>query len=266
MQFASQPMTFDAAERWFAQKANLPTGMTSAQISTNLPPRIRNHAFFSAQVAKAHVLDGLRGPVEMLRSGKVNVARAREMMREYLARAGYGMPEPDSKADRDLKNLAGQRRLDLILRQNVAMAHAVGQREVAEHPAVMDYLPNYEYDARDDARGSHAQFDGLILPKTDPFWRTHYPPWEFNCRCMAFDTAAPPNGRSTAWNRTVTGADYGVVTRGRRAVAAGPAGSGFVFQSSPADAFAGISLESIADDALRAAVARAFATRGGGEK
>ncbi len=73
----------------------------------------------------------------------------------------------------------------MILRLNAGMAHAAGRHEVSMHPAVLERWPFFRYLARDDAatRVTHAALDNLVLAKTDPFWRTHTPPWDFGCRC-----------------------------------------------------------------------------------
>jgi SPP1 gp7 family putative phage head morphogenesis protein len=36
----------------------------------------------------------------------------------------------------------------------------------------------------DRVRDSHAALDGVVLPKDDPFWAKHFPPWEWGCRCL----------------------------------------------------------------------------------
>ena len=35
-------------------------------------------------------------------------------------------------------------------------------------------------------RASHKPFDGLVLPIDNEFWREHYPPNGWRCRCIAF--------------------------------------------------------------------------------
>ena len=259
--FLTEPITFSAGRRWLEQKVNLPLELSSREISNQIPARIRGEAFFSAQVAGAHILEGLRGPLEMVGRGEIGVGRCVEMYKEFLSKQGVGIPAPGEKGERDLRNLGSTARLELIVRQNVAMAHAVGQREVAEHPAVVEMFPNYEYSAVMDAhtRDEHAAFDGLILPKDDPFWAAHYPPWEFNCRCMVFDTDVDPNGQTATPQKNDDGTDAPLrVDYNGRMLEAGPAASGFEFESSPGAAFENPDFGSIKDDALRAHVEQAW--------
>ena len=39
------------------------------------------------------------------------------------------------------------------------------------------------YREDDRVRPSHRALDGIIVPKDDPFWQNHFPPWEWGCRC-----------------------------------------------------------------------------------
>ncbi len=253
MLFAGDPLTFSAARRFMERKVNLPTGLSSAEIALKVPARIRAQSFFSAKVASAHILEGLRKEVDLVAGGQIGYAQARERLKEFLSKQGVGIPAPGAKEDGKVGELASTRRLDLILRQNTAMAHAVGQREVAEHPAVMELLPNYEYVAEmdDSTRMDHAKLNGLVLPKNDPFWKTHFPPWDFGCRCGAFDTDAPANGKSGKW---ADGDQIGTVVHDGQTVNLLPNESGFTFTSDPADVFADPDFASINDPDLRALV------------
>ena len=214
--FMTEPDEYSAALEWFDRKATMPTGMSSAEISLNVPGPTRLQAFFSARVASANVLESLRGECRAILDGTRSETEAASRLREFLAREGYGIPKPKRKEDGDLTNLASDRRLRLVLRQNVAMAQAVGRRSVSEHPEVLELFPNYRYSANTER---HARYDGLVLPKSDPFWDTHYPPWDFGCLCLIYDTDEP-------------------AARGAQNVRDVPAPkSGFVFDSRPAVAF-----------------------------
>ena len=39
------------------------------------------------------------------------------------------------------------------------------------------------------------QWDGLILPKDDPFWNSHFPPKEFRCKCYSRAVSEPRKRR-----------------------------------------------------------------------
>lgn len=250
-EYAKQPLPFTAAQRWLEQKVTLPTGLNSRQIANRIPARIRGQAFFSARVASARILERLRQEVTKLAAGESDYVSARARIKTFLARIGYGVPDVGTKEDRDIQRLESTARLDLILRQNVAMAHAVGQREVSENEAVVEIFPNYRYVANTDR---HARFDGLVLPKDDPFWATHYPPWEYNCQCMVIDTDEPVNGRSYGFADTPEGGQQGRLEFKTSVIDVQPSTSGYVFRSSPQDAFDDPDFSRIEDDDLRASV------------
>ena len=52
-----------------------------------------------------------------------------------------------------------------------------------------DY-PNLRYDAVNDGRtrAEHRGWDGIILPIDHPFWKTHFPPNGWKCRCVVTQT------------------------------------------------------------------------------
>lgn len=59
--------------------------------------------------------------------------------------------------------------------------------------AAGDALPYWQYLTVGDehVRDTHRALDGIILPKDDPFWRKHFPPWEFGCRCQVVGVPGP---------------------------------------------------------------------------
>ena len=52
--------------------------------------------------------------------------------------------------------------------------------------AEKDALPNLRWSAVHDdrTRPEHMELDGITLPVDDPFWKTHWIPYDWNCRCM----------------------------------------------------------------------------------
>lgn len=79
--------------------------------------------------------------------------------------------------------LGSASRLETIFRTNLQSAYAKGQRENIQD--TKDTFPYLMYDAVDDSRTrpEHAAWDGTVLPADHPFWQTHYPPNDYNCRC-----------------------------------------------------------------------------------
>jgi len=77
-------------------------------------------------------------------------------------------------------------RAELLLRTHVFQAYSAAAYRVATDPVELDVFPYWKYQTMGDdkVRDSHAALDGLILPANDPFWKDHYPPWDWGCRCQ----------------------------------------------------------------------------------
>lgn len=273
-------LTFEAAQKWLAGRVNVPTGLSSRELALapDFPAQVRAHAFFSARVAQAEILAGLRESADAYARGEINLSEARLRMKTYLVRQGFtaddvgmadtppaGMDEDSWQAAKSITNLASTRRLDLILQQNARMAWAVGRKEVAEHPAVKERWPYYRYIAVQDerTRPEHARLHGLVLRKDDPFWKTHTPPWEFNCRCDIEEAdeedaqAAGGAGRAVTRENPDGSQSSQVAFPGGGEVNVNPADSGFVFRSD--EPFLEFDMSRIVDLDLRRRVARGLA-------
>jgi hypothetical protein len=78
--------------------------------------------------------------------------------------------------------LGSDRRLKTIYQTNMRQAYIYGEyKRIMEsdlHTHIM-----YRIGASVHHRPTHLQWDGLILPKDDPFWRLHLPQKEYGCKC-----------------------------------------------------------------------------------
>jgi SPP1 gp7 family putative phage head morphogenesis protein len=79
-----------------------------------------------------------------------------------------------------------KRRLQLIYDVNTRQSYASGrwariERNKATKPFIL-----YRTMRDERVRASHRAWDGLVLPVESDFWKTHYPPNGWRCRCTAF--------------------------------------------------------------------------------
>ncbi len=191
-------ITYDAASKWLASRQNLSTAMGSGELAVNLASAVKVRSFFSAKVGEAHILDELRKVSDQFSAGTIDRASARAELKTFLAGQGYkpddvaatppdGVSFKDWERNNAISNLASTARLDLILTQNARMAAAVGKYETGMDPDIKERFPNWRYITGPNPREDHAALDGLVLPKDDPFWLTHFPPWDYNCNCDVED-------------------------------------------------------------------------------
>ncbi len=77
--------------------------------------------------------------------------------------------------------------LETVFRTQTQMGYSAGQWMQEQDPAIQEILWGYKYVTVGDARvrPSHAELDGVTLPKEDPFWDVNRPPNGWACRCQA---------------------------------------------------------------------------------
>jgi hypothetical protein len=78
--------------------------------------------------------------------------------------------------------LGSDRRLQTVYRVNMRSAYQKGQYDRTMASDLHPYLM-YRIGPSVHHREDHVSWDGLILPKNDPFWDSHFPPNGWGCKC-----------------------------------------------------------------------------------
>jgi SPP1 gp7 family putative phage head morphogenesis protein len=150
------------------------------KVFNRLTKEAQQGAFTVGGVYRDDVLQGFKGEIESaLRSGATQ-QKTIKRFKDILGGAGH----------REL----GEFRLETVFRTNMQTAYGVGRRHGME--AVSDAFPFWEYHTVGDdrVRPRHRALAGMILPADNSFWQSHYPPWDFNCRCAVLPTDELPQG------------------------------------------------------------------------
>lgn len=145
-------------------------------------------AFSVAGVAQRDVLQLFRDELELsLREGRSAADFAGRIRGTLAAKGWWGDVEITDPATGETRiTRFDDRRLRLIYDVNLRQSHAAGrwariERNKRRQPFVM-----YRTMRDERVRASHRAWDSLVLPVDHPFWRTHYPPNGWRCRCIAF--------------------------------------------------------------------------------
>lgn len=129
-------------------------------------------SFTVAKVASADLLQDMLD--ELRRASKSGVAWNEwvRQMPEMLERRGWSPKKDDGSTWR----------FDTIFRTNIQSAYQAGRYDRMQQSDVFEF---WEYRAVGDkrTRPAHRELDGLILPKSHPFWSRVFPPNGYSCRC-----------------------------------------------------------------------------------
>jgi SPP1 gp7 family putative phage head morphogenesis protein len=148
-------------------------------------------AFTVAKIADLDLLETIRRSLDdVARNGGTFEQWQAAILPELQRRGWWGLVRNPELTGVDYNVIVGPRRLRTIFDTNLRVSRAAGLwQRIQERKDVAPYLA---YSAIRDARTRelHARWGGLrrglpriILPVDHPWWRTHFPPNGFNCRC-----------------------------------------------------------------------------------
>lgn len=153
---------FDEAVDWF--RARVP--MTEDEFA-DLTAEARHKAFTVADLTN----------LEAVRTVHEEIAGALEH--------GRGLDDFKRRVKEKLGKLSPDGyHLETVLRNNTQTAYNTGRYYQLTDPSVVALRPYWEYDSVLDTRTTQICIDrdGVILPQSDPFWITNYPPLHHRCR------------------------------------------------------------------------------------
>lgn len=133
----------------------------------------RTKAFTIAGVTKMDILQTVKNEIDKALQTGTSLQTFKENLIPRLQALGWLSSTPEKIPYR----------LETIYRTNMQTAFMAGRyREMMEN---VEDRPYWQYVAVMDSRTrpAHAALNGKVFRYDDPFWKTHYPPAGFGCRC-----------------------------------------------------------------------------------
>lgn len=135
-----------------------------------------DRAFMVAGAAKADLLSDLAAAVDRSISEGKSLDAFRKDFRGIVERRGWhGWTGEGTAAGRAW-------RTRVIYTTNASTSYSAG-RLAQLNEGGFDLWVYHHNDSVLQPRKQHLAWDGLTLPKDDPFWQTHYPPNGWGCQC-----------------------------------------------------------------------------------
>ena len=193
---------FEEASRYFRDKVRLPT-----ERWTDLWQGMHARGFVVAGAMKDELLADFQAAIQKAIDEGTTLAEFRKDFDRIVATHGWSY-----KGSRGWRSR-------VIYDTNLRMARAAGRWEQIQR--VKAARPYLRYVAVEDSRTrpQHRAWHGTVLPVDHPWWKTHYPPNGWRCRCTVMQLSvrdlerwgyalsdAPPPGRKVGrWINTSSG-------------------------------------------------------------
>jgi len=183
---------------FFRQKLNLPTAAWD-----DIWQSAHDRAFVVAGAMKADLLDDLRQAVEKGIATGTTLETFRKDFRQIVTDHGWhGWTGEGSEA-------GFKWRTKVIYETNLRSSYAAGRWAQLNDPGLKKLMPFWRYVHNDSVlhpRPLHKAWNGLTLPAEHAFWKTHFAPNGWGCRCRIVAAVAPRKGDATeppaGWDTT----------------------------------------------------------------
>jgi len=185
--------------------------------------------FTVAKAMSRDLLEDIREAVDKAISEGTTLDTFKKELRPKLEAKGWWgkkiMLDP-ATGQHELVQLGSPRRLKTIFDTNIRTAYQAGKWERIQRTKAA--FPFLEYSSVMDGRErqEHHDWDGIILPVDHPWWKTHYGPCDWNCRCSAIPRSqrmldrmgktvsqVPPANDLYPWTNSRTG-ETGMLEKG----------------------------------------------------
>ncbi|MFT9092747.1 MAG: phage minor head protein [Gluconacetobacter sp.] len=162
------------AIRFIRQRETIPTERWG-----QLEAEAHARAFTSAGITNVKMLGSVHEAMSRAMSEGTGFGAFRERFAKLADQYGWTPRGPHGTT-----GSVAQRAL-LIYETNIATAFSAGQWARLQTPEAVEMYPwfRYRHHSCPHPRLQHVAWDGLILPRDDPFWATHWPPNGWRCHC-----------------------------------------------------------------------------------
>lgn len=181
MDYVSLP--FEQAIAFFRDKVELPT-----ETWKDLWQGMHSRAFVVAGATRNALLADLRGAVDKALAEGTTLAEFRKDFDAITARHGWSFRGDPAWRSR------------VIYDTNLSTSYSAGRYKQMTSPAVLKARPFWRYvpSSSLSPNPEHVPWYNVVLPADDPWWKTHYPPNAFGCKCGVANMSARELARMEA--------------------------------------------------------------------
>lgn len=160
-----------------------------ASVMKKMVPELRARAFAVAWLEDLRRVERVRDAVASVTQGKSWQAATSEVAKELEHILG--------------KEAAKTAARKVVVSETQKAVSVARYREMTD-PEEMALFPYWQYKSVGDGRvrDAHSALHGLTLPADDPFWREHFPPWDYGCRCKVVQVSKAKADRMRAQHDT----------------------------------------------------------------